>query len=1087
MDIPQTLKESLSKGRVIPFIGAGVSMAVKEKGTANPLFPSWKVLLERAADRLDAEQKAKAAKLVRALLDNDEPDYLDAAERARKALGPIWFDFLKDQLDHRRERADDESLRLAEAIWKLGSNILITTNYDRVLHWACPQRDDLSVWDIQAPAEQGEALREGFPNPTLWHLHGYIKNAANLILTPDGYSRLYPEAGEVQFQAALATLKSFLSSYRFIFVGFSLDDQYFGMQLKQINEIFQGATGPHYVLAHKTQCDRIKSLDLSVIPVPFDDYGGPLLSLLADLGDIAAGRQPVGEGVELSSDSISGAGISGAGISSAGISGAPGVASYDPRNTVFYVPFRPKGDQVVGREEALLSVREQLTKGEPTPIGQAAALWGLGGLGKTQLAVEYAYRYKKEYPNGVIWLTADQDIDAQLTDLAEKAKWVAPKSEHKYKLETAQQRLRTYSDCLIIFDNLENPDAIKAYLPEPQANPHILVTSRIEQPGFTPIPLDLLNSELSLKLLLQGAGAAQQPVGAEEEKAAQEIANALHGLPLALELAGAYVSYRRVGWQEYRDLLKQSVKAALPVKFLGGSFTKHAKDLYSTLKINEEVLSEEPRLRDILDLLAWSGSASMGMSLMCALLDVRNQAELTNALGLATSIRLLQKVGKDSYSIHRLVAEMRREEIPLEGREVWINEICRRMGDWFQQRKEGYENLAGFEAEIDHLRTWQQHALTYAQKHASRLTWLQAYPSIHRGQYKETRKWVTKASELLERYKVEDPQLEADLLEDHGFCFYYSGGYKRALEHYEKSLSIRKQLFGERHVDTARSFDNIGNSYSGLGQLDLGLKNLEKALSIRLDLFGEHHADTALSFNNVGTAYASLGQVERALEYYEKALVIYIELFGEHHPDTALSYNNIGFSYSTRGQEESALEYYEKALDIYIKLFGERHPDPALSYNNIGASYSHQGQEERALAYYEKALNVRLEVFGEQHPDTALSYNNMGTSYSNLLQNERALGCYEKALKIRRELLGDLHPFTIDSFRAMAYTLSFLDRDSEALQLLDEILPNLPKDNPSYGAVVKCKDFIDVKLATAASQPDDAQNDEESKDNNDGK
>ena len=278
------------------------------------------------------------------------------------------------------------------------------------------------------------------------------------------------------------------------------------------------------------------------------------------------------------------------------------------------------------------------------------------------------------YPNGVIWLTADQDIDAQLTDLAEKAQWVAPESEHKYKLEIAQHRLRTYSDCLIIFDNLEAIADIESYLPEPQADPHILVTSRTEQPSFTPIPIELLDSDLSLKLLLQEAGRRQHPVGDEEENAAREVATTLDGLPLALELAGAYVRYRRTGWQQYRDLLKQNIKAALPGKFLEGSFTKHEKDLYSTLKINEEVFSEEPRLRDILDLLTWSGSAPIGLSLMCALLGVKTPVELTSALSLATALHLMQKSPEtESYTIHRLVSEVRREDIPLIGRENWID------------------------------------------------------------------------------------------------------------------------------------------------------------------------------------------------------------------------------------------------------------------------------------------------------------------------------------------------------------------------------------------------------------------------------
>ena len=254
-------------------------------------------------------------------------------------------------------------------------------------------------------------------------------------------------------------------------------------------------------------------------------------------------------------------------------------------------------------------------------VGKAVAFQGLGGLGKTQLAIEYAYHFKDDYPSGVIWINADQDIEAQFSELAERARWVAPESEHRYKLDVARHRIKTYSDYLIIFDNLEDLRSIEEYLPEPEANPHILVTSRTEQPGFTPFPLTLLNQDQSLALLTLEAG--RKPEGDAEENAAREISEALDGLPLALELAGGYLRRREsVAWAQYEELLKQNLRAAMPGRFLTGSFTKHEADIYSTLKLTEGFFADEPRLKEVVDLLTWSGSASMGLSLMCDLLGV---------------------------------------------------------------------------------------------------------------------------------------------------------------------------------------------------------------------------------------------------------------------------------------------------------------------------------------------------------------------------------------------------------------------------------------------------------------------------------
>jgi hypothetical protein len=283
--LPRSLEEELRDGRVIPFVGAGVSMAVERVGGGR-LFPSWKQLLLDGADRL--EQERKNADVVRALVNDDPPDYLQAAQKLRDKLGPLWGDFLKDAIDVPRSEVADWSLGLAQAVWRLGSRLVITTNYDQVLRWAGPEewRDDLKIWPVKATAEQAEYLRRGdLRAPTVWHLHGHIDSASDLVLTPDGYASLYPSEGETEpfHKAALETLRHLLASRSFLFIGFSLDDDHFGVELQRMLDTLEGFGGPHYALVHKRDEERLRRLDKPVELVVFDDFGEPLLTLLGEL------------------------------------------------------------------------------------------------------------------------------------------------------------------------------------------------------------------------------------------------------------------------------------------------------------------------------------------------------------------------------------------------------------------------------------------------------------------------------------------------------------------------------------------------------------------------------------------------------------------------------------------------------------------------------------------------------------------------------------------------------------------------------------------------------------------------------------
>lgn len=219
--LPPTLVEALKARAAIPFVGAGVSRPVTNE-SGQPLFPTWRGLLLAAADRLRAEGLTKKADRVQADVADD--DYLHAAELARDALGPLWFDFLKAQLDPPFDHARPATLDLARAVWSLGSPLVVTTNYDKVLRWASPQPHDLRHWTVSDRANLVDIQRDSVAQPAVWHLHGFIDRPEEIILTPDGYRTLYPHDTQIKvdYEAALVTLRYLLTAQTFLFIGFGI-------------------------------------------------------------------------------------------------------------------------------------------------------------------------------------------------------------------------------------------------------------------------------------------------------------------------------------------------------------------------------------------------------------------------------------------------------------------------------------------------------------------------------------------------------------------------------------------------------------------------------------------------------------------------------------------------------------------------------------------------------------------------------------------------------------------------------------------------------------------------------------------------
>ncbi len=278
--IPQDLVRAVRDQRIVPFVGAGVSAGVKRG-----FFPTWGKLLELMAGELDAQARPADGQEVRRLMKAE--DYLGAAERGLRNLGPYRFNrFLRGIF--RKKRPADLDLSIVQALWGLRPPLVITTNYDDVLRWAGPADAEMLANDQE---EELALLPEASPEwPFVWHLHGTIQRLSTVILAGSDYKSLYggDEARARRYEAALFQLNAQLANRPFLYVGFSLSDQYVLQQIADVLKISKGKGAPSFALMKKGQGDASALwFNYNIQLIEYEDHGAPLAALLKDITRMA--------------------------------------------------------------------------------------------------------------------------------------------------------------------------------------------------------------------------------------------------------------------------------------------------------------------------------------------------------------------------------------------------------------------------------------------------------------------------------------------------------------------------------------------------------------------------------------------------------------------------------------------------------------------------------------------------------------------------------------------------------------------------------------------------------------------------------
>jgi tetratricopeptide (TPR) repeat protein len=688
--------------------------------------------------------------------------------------------------------------------------------------------------------------------------------------------------------------------------------------------------------------------------------------------------------------------------------------------------------------ETILTRLEQAFTANTTTARQPHAISGLGGVGKTQTALEYAYRSHSRY-QAVLWanassqttLLADVVAIAALLNLPEKEA-----TDQQLTLHAVTHWLRTTADWLLILDNADDLAMVRPLLPL-AASGHILLTTRAQALGGMAHRIEIEEmppDEGALFLLrraeLLAADAALDAASAADRVTAQAISQALDGLPLALDQAAAYLEETGSSLSDYLNLYRTQRLALL--KRRGGLTPEHPESVATTWSLSfQKVKQANPAAVDLLSFLAFlspdaipeeiitGGAPDLGPSLRPVASDPLKLAE---AIGEVLKYSLVHRdPNQKTLTIHRLVQEVLREAMNKQIQRKWAERTVRAINRAFP--------------DVTDVATWPQcqhslpHALacadlirqyTFTFPEAARLLNQAAFYLHDRASYREAEPLYQRALAIREQQLGPDHPDTAQSLNNLAELYRDQGKYPQAEPLYQRALAIREQQLGADHPDTALSLNNLAALYHAQGKYPQAEPLLKRALTIREQQLGADHPRTALSLNNLAELYRDQGKYPQAEPLLKRALAIWEQQLGADHPDTAASLNNLAELYHAQGKYPQAEPLYQRALAICEQQLGADHPDTAQSLNNLAALYRDQGKYPQAEPLLKRALAIWEQQLGPDHPDTAQSLNNLAALYRAQGKYEQAEPLYQRALAIREQQLGPDHPDTAQSLNNLA-------------------------------------------------------------------
>nr|POF14119.1 nephrocystin-3 [Quercus suber] len=675
-----------------------------------------------------------------------------------------------------------------------------------------------------------------------------------------------------------------------------------------------------------------------------------------------------------------------------------------------YLPF-PRNAQFVGRSIELEALERKLFIEQDC---HSLAMVGLGGIGKTQVALYFAYLVLRKYPDvAVFWIPAlsAETFEQAYRGIAELLGLPITANGHGDVKELVRQHLNAWTRgrWLLIVDNADDmnvlgggdgKDGFLKHLPTSDSG-RIIFTTRNRAVAQALVRNDVIRLEKSSKSegieILRKA--LDNPELIDDHPATTELLVELDYLPLAITQAAAYININDVSLSRYVQLLRSTeddVVHLMSSEIRDSTRYEQSTNAVATTWVVSfmQIIDRDPTAAELLRYLSCIEWKAIPWTILP---QIQPAAQMTSAVGTLCSYSFItRRADREMYDMHRLV------------------HLAARV--WLIQR--------GLLAETQ----------TKAMRFLSNI-----FPTNDYMNREVWREYIPHAARMRQNGWEGDPEIRGRLCLKVGLCMYTDGRVRNAVEWLEASRDCREKL-AEGHPSRLASQRALAGAYEVNGQVKEAVQLLEHVVAIEARVLAEDHPDRLASQNALARAYLANGQVKKAVELLQHVVAIQAQVLTEDHPFRLVSQYALAWAYEADRQDKEAMQLLEHVVAIEARVLAEDHPDRLASQQALALAYQTNGQFKEAVELLEHAVTIRKRVLAEEHPDRLKSQHMLAIALEANGQVKEAVELLEHVVAISRRVQAENHPDRLASQNTLAVAFRANGQVKEAVQLLEHVV-----------------------------------------------